>query len=246
MASGIRALALFAVHDRLSSTQVATLLGVSRATAHRMLRALADAGFVSLRARGRGYVPGPMLGALGRGEPIEQARRERHRAIIADVRERTGESVHVSALVGGRVVVVDGRRSVHEVDIGLRIGMTAEAHAMAAGKVLLAALDDEHAVSLLPPEPFTRRGPATVRSMAQLRAELAVTRRRGWGAAVQESEAGLVSVAVPLDGAHWRDRTALVVSAPIERVDAGWAERTAAVARAAVRRGGVDGWALRQ
>lgn len=218
----MRVLLLFSERDVLSSTEVAELIGVSRATAHRVLLTLSTQGLVSLRGRGRGYVPGPALASFGRCEDVSRERRERMRRVITDVREQTGESVHVSALVGGRVVVVDGRRSRHIHDIGLRIGMTADPHAMAAGKLLLAAMDDAQAFALLPAEPFPARGPATVRSREELLGEFVAIRRAGWACAIQESEAGVASIAVPLDGSHWRDRTALVVSAPLERVTTEW------------------------
>lgn len=240
--AGLRALALFAERDVLSSTDVAELVGVSRATAHRVLLTLSAQGFASLRGSGRGYVPGPALAAFARTEEVSRERRERMRRVVTDVREQTGESVHVSALVGGRVVVIDGRRSRHAHDIGLRIGMTAEPHAMAAGKLLLAALDDVQAFSLLPAEPFPRRGPATVRTEAELRAELVGIRRAGWAGAVQESEVGVASIAVPLDGSHWRDRTALVVSAPLERVTAAWADVVRRAAAASVVREFSQAW----
>lgn len=153
---------------------------------------------------------------LVRVPAVQADHRFRFRPVLQRLRETTGESVHSAVLVGDQVLVVDGRRSVHRMDIGLRVGMTAPAHVMAAGKLLLAAMPDEMVDALLPRE-LVRTGPASISSRAQLWEELDTLRRRGWAMALQESEPGVNSIAVPLHGTSWRDRVAIVVSIPLAR-----------------------------
>jgi DNA-binding IclR family transcriptional regulator len=139
------------------------------------------------------------------------------RPVIQAVREQTGESVHSAVLLGNQVLVVDGRRSSHPKDIGLRIGMTAPAHAMAAGKLLLAQLDQAQLRAILPNPTLPRRGPKTITKREELEAELHRVRAAGVAFTIQESETGINSLALPLAGSNWRDRIALVISLPISR-----------------------------
>ncbi|MGI8393167.1 IclR family transcriptional regulator domain-containing protein [Leucobacter sp. W1038] len=145
--------------------------------------------------------------------------RIRTRPLLDEARLSLGESVHSATLIGSNVLVLDGRRSPRNKDIGLRTGMTAPAHSMAAGKLLLAALDDSQIVALFPVEPFARRGPETITTRQELFSELQAIRSQGWAESREESESGVHSVAIPLDGETWRTRMALVMSLPRERAE---------------------------
>ncbi|MFS0865762.1 IclR family transcriptional regulator [Microbacterium sp. 179-B 1A2 NHS] len=245
---GLRVIAMLSSRDSVSIGDVVRAAGVSRATAHRCLRTLEARGFVTLSSTGRGYFVGSQLLGIATDAILDPLMRPRHRAVLADLRERTGESVHTAVLLGARVLVVDGRRSIHDDDIGVRVGMTAWAHALAAGKLLLAAYNDEQVAALLPPDPLPQPGASTIRTASDLRTALEETRRRGWARALQESEPGVCSLAVPLDGSHWRDRVALVVSVPATRGSMARIDELAAAARTVVavhaRRGSVRPWRL--
>jgi len=246
---GLRVISMLSTRDRVSIGDVARATGASRAAAYRCLRTLEGRGFVTLSSTGRGYFVGPQLLGISTDAVLEPRARPRHREVLADVRQSTGESVHTAVLIGARVLVVDGRRSVHADDIGVRIGMTAWAHALAAGKLLLAAYNDEQVASVLPPDPLPQPGASTIRAAADLRVALEDTRRRGWALAMQESEPGVCSIAVPLDGSHWRDRAALVVSVPAARGSRARLEELATATRSIVaahaKRGTVRPWRFR-
>ena len=214
---GLAVIDMLMSRDRLSIGDIEREHEVSRSSAYRCLRTLEMRGFATLSSTGRGYFAGLRLIA-GTNRPVADLNtRLGHRSVLQQIRERTGESVHTAILVGAHVLVVDGRRSRYERGIGLRIEMTAPAHAMAAGKLLLAAYDDRQVSVVIGDEPLRQRATATVRSLEQLRPQLAEIRRQGFAVTIQESEPGINSIAIPLDGLHWRERTALVVSVPIER-----------------------------
>ncbi|WP_298228026.1 IclR family transcriptional regulator [Gryllotalpicola sp.] len=243
------ALELLDERDRVTIGDVAAALGLSRSAAHRLMTALTRAGYAVLGRSGRGYSPGRSLFAMSKVPALDPAVRLRLRPVLQTLRERTGESVHSAVLTGDHVLVVDGRRSAYSADIGLRIGMTAPANTMAAGKLLLAAMRDE-GVEALMPTPMLRRSPQSIATMDRLLPELDAIRRLGWCRAVQESEPGVNSIAVPLDGATRATRLALVVSVPLKR---GRPHRLAELAAAAsdvvaefAARGVVTPWRLRR
>lgn len=207
---------LLVERDRITTGELAGELGTSRSTAHRVMAEFEAKGYAVLGRRGRGYSAGPALHAISRVPALEPVNRFRLRPVVQELRERTGESVHSAVLAGDHVLVVDGRRSKYQLDIGLRIGMTAPANAMAAGKLLLAAMPDE-SVEALMPSPLLRRSPASIATLHELLPVLGDVRRTGFARAVQESEPGVNSIAVPLHGMYRMDRVALVVSVPLAR-----------------------------
>ena len=81
------------------------------------------------------------------------------------------------------------------------VGQAVVLHATATGKAWLATLDEEYAVALVKARGFvvpSRFGSPVVRDEATLRAELAVTKERGWGLARGEGEPGTCALAVAI------------------------------------------------
>lgn len=246
----LRIIALVAERDRIGTGDVVRELGVSRSAAYRALRVLEQQGYLMLAQSGRGYGVGPALVRLAESPAIETASRRRWIPVLGDVRDETGETVHVAALVGSQVLVVDGRRSAQEHDMGSRIGMTAPANSMAAGKLLLAALDDRLILSMIPSPRLPLRTSRTIGETDELLGEVGRIRDDGYACAIEESEAGIDSIAVPLDGSTFRDRVALVVSVPTERGGVRRLRRLGAVSATviaeAAKRGQVSPWACRR
>lgn len=213
----LRILSLAAERDRVGIGDVVRELGASRSSAYRALQSLEASGHLLLSETGRGYGAGPALLRLAEVPAVDAASRRAFAPVLGAIRDATGETVHASVLLGSQVLVLDGRRSAHEVDMGSRIGMTAPAHSMAAGKLLLAALDDRLVRAMIPADELPRRTSRTIGAADELMAELARVREQGYAMAVQESEAGVDSIALPLDGSTPRTRVAVVVSVPSER-----------------------------
>ncbi len=213
----LRIIGLASSRERIGIGDVVRELGVSRSAAYRALRTLEQADYLMLAPTGRGYGPGPALVHLAEIGAIDTAAKRRWASVLDGIRDATGETVHAAVLIGSQVLVVDGRRSVNENDMGSRIGMTAPANSMAAGKLLLAALDDRLIRSMIPSPDLPQRTSRTIASADALAAELRQIRHDGFAFAVQESENGVDSIAVPLDGSTYRDRVAAVVSLQSDR-----------------------------
>ena len=213
----LRIIALASARERIGIGDVVRELGTSRSAAYRALRTLEETGYLLLAPSGRGYGPGPALVHLAEIGAIDVTVKRRWASVLDGIRDATGETVHAAVLIGSQVLVVDGRRSVNENDMGSRIGMTAPANSMAAGKLLLAALDDRLIRSMIPSAELPQRTSRTIASADALAAELDHIRHDGFAFAVQESETGVDSIAVPLDGSTYRDRVAAVVSLQSER-----------------------------
>ncbi|MFJ1713377.1 IclR family transcriptional regulator [Streptomyces sp. NPDC088260] len=217
--TGLRLMRLFLTHDTLTVSEAAGLLSVGRSTAHRVLSTLEGRGFAIRDFSGRGYSAGPELVRLGRPAGFGTDLRERLGTVLEDALLRTGETVQSAALMGDRIIVTDGRASSHPVRVMPEVGGTRPAHATSGGKMLLARMTTEQVCALYPREELPAATPDTITSRSALLAELDGIRSRGYALSRGESVRGMHTVAVPLAGSSWRDRLALMASAPADRGD---------------------------
>ncbi|MBN9605285.1 MAG: hypothetical protein J0G30_01580 [Actinomycetales bacterium] len=207
--------------DLVTIGEVRELLDCSRPSAYRMVATLVDGGYL-LRARGRaGYVAGPTLLNAFDATILASPLRPLIRSFLYRMRDLTEASVHCSTLVGASAFALDGYRSRVDLHLGGRVGMSAPAHVMAAGKLLLSQLDAAQVHALFPDDALPEWRSARVRTRAMLDAELNVVRSAGYAMANEESEATVVSVALPFTGIHSRNRTALVLSRSTPEVQIG-------------------------
>lgn len=184
----------------LALADLVSATGIARPTAHRLASALESHGFVARDPAGR-FRLGPRLGELATAIGADRMA-VLARPVLADLRDRTGESTQVYL-----------RRHDHRVCIatadlasGLRdtvpVGAVLTMTAGSAAQVLAAWPGaDEHVAAGAPFSPRT----------------LAAVRRRGWAESVAEREPGVASVSAPVrDG----DRVvaAVSLSGPIDRL----------------------------
>jgi DNA-binding IclR family transcriptional regulator len=183
-----------------SLAELVDATGISRPTTHRLAVALESHGLVGRDERGR-FRLGVRLAAWGRSAvPLSATMLEQSAAVLADLRDETGESAQLYVRDGDhRVCVAAAERPTglrDTVPIGARLPLVAGS----GGKVLLAWTDPAD-------WPEGVDGPA-----------LRAVRQRGWAASVAEREAGVASVSAPVRGADGAVVGALSVSGPIDRL----------------------------
>jgi DNA-binding IclR family transcriptional regulator len=208
----------------IALTELCTVTGLPRATAHRLAVGLEVHGLLARDGTGRWY-PGPSLAALATaaGDPLVAAAA----GVLPRLRDRTGESVQVYRPDGlSRVCVavaepVSGLRDT--VPLGARLPMTAGSGA----KVLTAWAEPSTQRAVLAEARFTER-------------TLAEVRRRGWAQSVAEREPGVASVSAPVHDPSGAVIAAVSVSGPVERIGrrpgARWADDLIAAADALTAR----------
>jgi len=104
------------------------------------------------------------------------------------------------------------------------VGLSVPLHCSALGKVLLA-----FGAATMPPEPYEARTARTITTRAELDAELATVRERGFAVTDEELEPGLVAVAAPVYAGGRVATAAISVSAPASRLGADQIPVTAAL-----------------
>ena len=225
---------LFHLHEApaaLGVSQLARELGVPKASAHRLLRTLTRRGLVEQNAFGH-YAPGAGLIALGLAvlerDPVVAVARP----ILEEEAARLGETVFLTGLRGGAMVVLDKAEGRGFLRAAPQIGSAVPLHATAVGKLALAfAPDLAHATERTS---FTTR---TRTDDVSLFAELESAREDGFAANRDEWIDGLSVVAAPVMAPRAGGLlAALAVAAPTPRMEElGFAEVAEAAIRAAAR-----------
>jgi DNA-binding IclR family transcriptional regulator len=211
-------------------TDVATRLGVSASTAHRLLGMLVYRDFAE-QLPDRRYAPGPVL----RRGPVPQASVAALREValphLRRLVEAAGETANVMVLAGSDVRFVATVESDQVLRVGDRTGRTLPAHLSSGGKAVLAALGDGELDDVL--------GGLDGDVGARIRHELRTVRRRGFAVNDQATEAGLTAVGVAVPPAGGFSGAALSLALPTARYSRdrlpGWVAALSAAAAAIAR-----------
>jgi DNA-binding IclR family transcriptional regulator len=215
--NALRLLQLYREREVLGVSETARLLGVGRSTAHRLLTTLRAHGFV-VQDCSRAYRVGPALRELGAAIAESGVVRARCRPYMQALCDELGETVNLVSLRGTDAVFVDSVETRRPLRVAGREGVVLPAHAVSAGKALLATLSVDALHELYADEALTPLTERTLRTRTALEAQLAVVRRHGYAVNIGESERGITAAACAIPGPAAGERLAIAVSAPSSRV----------------------------
>ena len=182
-------------HPRLTLSEIADRSRTPLTTAHRLLSELATWGALARRPDGR-YEIGRKLWDLGLLAPVQAELRQVASAFLLDVHTATRDTVHLAVRDGSTALYVDRVSGRESVPVVSQVGSRLPLHAVAVGKVLLAAASDDVVEQVL--RSLERQTRHTVVEPARLARELAAVRRSGWARTSEEMSLGAASVAVPV------------------------------------------------
>jgi DNA-binding IclR family transcriptional regulator len=124
--------------EGLDAKVLARALGISRSTSYQVLAILVDEGYLRRLPEHAGYELGPTLERLydcSRSTSVEAV----VGSVLGDVAQRVGHSTYFGLLTGDDVVVAGVQAPPGGAPMGLPRGLRAPAHALALGKVQIAA-----------------------------------------------------------------------------------------------------------
>lgn len=172
--------------------------GLPMPTIYRMLRTLADQGYVRQEPSKR-YALGPRLIRLG--DSAGRLLGASARPALAELVDRVGETANMAVLDGDEVVYVAQVPSRHSMRMFTEVGRRVRPHCTGVGKALLAQLPPESVAAMVARTGMPANTPHTITEPAALLAELARIKAAGHALDDEEQELGVRCVAVPLPGA---------------------------------------------
>jgi DNA-binding IclR family transcriptional regulator len=209
---GLAVLEMIMMRETVRTTDVAATFGIDKGSASRILRTLAQSGFVA-SGKGRRYTLGPKLARASSRRSSGAALRATARGLLESLVEQTGESAHLGILADGQVLYLDRADSEAPLRVERPVGTLAPLHCTALGKVFLAFGN-----ATIP----TEMPGLTVRTITDpelMRVHLRQVVSQGYAIDDEEFGMGICCVAAPLRDANGQVVAALGLSGPTARVN---------------------------
>lgn len=221
----------------LGITQLATSLGLDKATVHRLLNAMQKFDLIEKNSESGRYRLGLKLHELGvRALESRTLRNEAHRFLL-DLAHDSHETVSLAVAGNGGIICLDRVDSPHTViSVRTPVGVRFPAHCTAVAKALLAYLPDEEIDSILAATRLARFTRFTMTRAEDVKANLRLTVQRGFALDSQELEQGLSGVAAPIRGLDGQVIAAVGMAGPTTRFRGGALTEKIALAKAASAR----------
>ena len=179
----------------LGSAEVARKVGISRSTAHRILKALAAAGLLEQDSGTRKYTIGSILYFQGSLYLSTRDVLKTAEPVFKELNEMTGEGLNLSIFDNGYITVVMKILDESSYRLDLRIGSMSPAYSSSMGKTFLSELSEAEIDELYPKDelkPITKK---TITSKAELKAQLKQVRESGVAFTREEGTEGIEGVA---------------------------------------------------
>ncbi len=203
----LRLVRMLQQEGKLSVSQAAELLGVSRSTAHRLLAMLVYRDFAE-QGKDRLYRPGLALYPAGLAtEPavvLNQVARPHLQVLVAKV----NETANLMVRVGTQIRFVATEECDQLLRVGDRTGRVLPADLASGGKALLATLETGQLAELYRDQNA---------DLTRLLKELDIVRERGFAVNDQLTEAGVTAIGVALPGSPGGAQAAISLAIPSVR-----------------------------
>ncbi len=189
-----------------------------KATVHRMLRLLEQAGLLRRELAAKRYCVGPRLSSLALDVLTASPPHARRHAILGRLVEQIGETCNLTVRDGAEVVYVDRVETSSPVRLNMEAGSRVPLHCTASGKLFLSQLSQPDLRDLIGTGPLRRYTARTITDVAALERELKRIREDRIGMDVSEFLEGSVCLAVPVLDPKGRVCAAVAVHGPAPRM----------------------------
>lgn len=209
----------FAENEELQISDISSMVGITKSTAHHLLATLKEMQFVKQDPRTRGYSLGIQIFKLGYAYFNHLNLVKIARPYLRELCLATKETVHLAELSGLEVLYLDKIDSPMSVTMRSRIGNTKPAYCTGIGKILLAYQDEDEQEQLLSKlllEAYTEN---TITEKSQLLEKLKQYRNQGYSIDNEEIEIGLFCIAAPIHDISGKVIGAISLSAPKYRIE---------------------------
>ncbi len=205
------------VNRHLSLAQVATMSGLPRPTAHRMLSAMKEIGFIEQDARSSSYGLGIRLFELGNIALANMDILREAKPFLDRLSKLSGESSHLGVFNGFEVIVVEREEPAERQSRSIQPSEASPAHCTGVGKALLAFQRCEVIEQVISAglKVYTA---TTIFAPEALREELARIRERGYAIDDSEHQVWVRCVAAPVRNSSGHVFASVSVTGPADRM----------------------------
>jgi DNA-binding IclR family transcriptional regulator len=212
---GLRILEIIAtIGSSATLAEIARKTNLPRSTAHHLLRALVEFGYLVQDGNARTYMLAPKLFSLTRSTWTSEQLAEIAKKYLDDLSSRTGEGASLAVLRDGIVTVIAKREPEGPVRVVQEVGARRPIYCTAVGKALAAWLPEPEIEGLIRRTVFERMTPNTITSSVAFLRELARIRATGFAVDNEEHIKGIRCMATAVRDHSGEVRASLCVVGP--------------------------------
>lgn len=202
----------------LSATEINDVLGLPKATAHRLCSELESRGYLLKRINGKSYQPGNRMFDMAVGVLANARFSATRHAILTELSEKVGETCNIAYADGLAMAYSDRVETQAPLRLQFPIGMRVPLYCTASGKLYLSTLPRPRRKSVIEKLHLEKRAKNTITDVDVLMAEIDTIEKRQVSIDNQELYDDIIAIAVPIKDKHDRFYSSLAIQAPVSRV----------------------------
>lgn len=203
----------------LSIGELSERLLMDKATVHRLVTTIKDAGYVNQNQNSKKYSNSLKLLAMGNRVMDKTGIRHISRPYMEELAEKTGETINLGVRVENKIIYIDKLESSSTIKVGLGIGTSVPSYCSGLGKAILAFTSDEQKEEILDSISFEKFTDHSITDRASLNKELNKIKKKGFSIDDEEYVVGLICFGAPIFDFHGNPIAAISVSCPKYRYD---------------------------
>lgn len=186
--------------DGIGINEISESIDIPLSTTHRILNSLKKDGYVSQDRLTKRYKLGIKVLSLATNLVNDMDIVKIARPIIEDLSTKYGQLVFLSVLENNKIICVDMVNNSKRMKFYVRIGSTMPIHCTAAGKSIVANLDEAKIDNLLKNGNIKRYTPHTKIEEVEIKKEFSMIRQNGYAVCNEELELGVNAISIPIYG----------------------------------------------
>ena len=184
-------------HPERGVSEIAQVVGLHKATTHRIVTTLLHCRYLERAADGQRYRLGLQLADLGFKVIRRMDLRREALPYMTQLAQQWDEACDLSVFDRGEVFYIQVVHGNHALTIAAADGQRLPAHCTTSGKLFLAHLAS-HELEAVLSQPLVSYTDKTITSTDELCRQLEVIRQQGYGFDDEEYEAGIRAVSAPI------------------------------------------------
>ena len=209
----------------LSATDINEVLGLPKATAHRLCSELEAQGYLLKRINGKSYQPGKRLFDVAVGVLANARFSATRHAILTALSEKVGETCNIAYPDGLSMAYSDRVETKAPLRLQFSIGMRVPLYCTASGKLYLSTLPKSRRKLVIGKLHLEKLAKNTITDPEVLMGEIDLIENRQVSIDNQELYDDIIAIAVPIKDKHGRFYSSLAIQAPVSRISADNSDR---------------------
>lgn len=192
---------------------------MDKATVHRLVNTIKDAGYINQNPYNKKYSNSLKLLAMGNRAMGKSGLRQIARPYMEELSEKTGETINLGICIDNKIVYLDKMESSSTIKVDLGIGVSVPIFCSGMGKAILAFTPEEEREEILNSITFEKFTEHSIVDRSLLMKELEKIRLVGYSVDDEEYIEGLVCFGAPVFDYRGRPIAAVSICCPKFRYD---------------------------